>query len=169
MAEVDYFSWSQCLAYITVARFWSNQQRLDANCARAESLGAVRQGSSLLDDLLVYGQCGRRLLVQYINGDIGLCYSYLRGAVEYGEPPCRSLFGQRLDELVSQQVLTVLEPVALELHLTAATDVEREQQRLHRHWQQQLERARYQTNQTARHFHAVEPENRLVGRELERR
>ena len=159
----------RCPAYITAARFWSNQQRLDANRARAESLGAVRHGPSLLGGLLVCGQCGRRLLVQYINAGTGLRYSCLRGAIDYGEPPCQSLSGQRLDAFVSQQVLTVLQPAALELHLAAAADVEQERQRLHRHWQQQLERARYQTDRAARHYHAVEPENRLVGRELERR
>jgi len=159
----------RCPAYITAARFWSNQQRLDSNRARAESLGAVREGPSLLGGLLVCGQCGRRLLVQYINAGTGLRYSCLRGAIDYGETPCQSLSGQRLDAFVSQQVLTVLQPAALELHLAAATDVEQERQRLHRHWLQQLERARYQTDRAARHYHAVEPENRLVGRELERR
>jgi DNA invertase Pin-like site-specific DNA recombinase len=159
----------RCPAYITVTRFWSNQQRLDSNRARVESLGAVRQGPSLLGGLLVCGQCGHRLLVQYTNAGTGLRYSCLRDAIEYGETPCQSLSGQRLDAFVSQQVLTVLEPAALELHLAAAADVEQERQRLHRHWQQQLERARYQTDRAARHYHAVEPENRLVGRELERR
>jgi DNA invertase Pin-like site-specific DNA recombinase len=159
----------RCPAYITVAQFWSNQQRLDSNRARAESLGAVRQGPSLLGGLLVCGQCGHRLSVQYTNAGTGLRYSCLRDAIEYGGTPCQSLSGQRLDAFVSQQVLTVLQPAALELHLAAAADVERERQRLHRHWQQQLERARYQTDRAARHYHAVEPENRLVGRELERR
>jgi Recombinase zinc beta ribbon domain/Recombinase len=159
----------RCPAYITATRFWSNQQRLDSNRARAESPGAVRQGPSLLGGLLVCGQCGRRLLVQYTNAGTGLRYSCLRGAIDYGEAPCQSLSGQRLDALVSQQVLTVLQPAALELHLAAAADVEQERQRLHRHWEQQLERARYQTDRAARHYHAVEPENRLVGRELERR
>jgi DNA invertase Pin-like site-specific DNA recombinase len=159
----------RCPAYITAARFWSNQQRLDSNRARAESPGAVRQGPSLLGGLLVCGQCGRRLLVQYVNAGTGLRYSCLRGATDYGEPRCQNLSGQRLDAFVSQQVLTVLQPAALELHLAAAADVEQERQRLHRHWQQQLERARYQTDRAARHYHAVEPENRLVGRELERR
>jgi DNA invertase Pin-like site-specific DNA recombinase len=158
-----------CPAYITAPRFWSNQQRLDSNRARAESLGAVRQGPSLLGGLLVCGQCGRRLLVQYTNAGTGLRYSCLRGAIDYGETPCQSLSGQRLDTFVSQQVLAVLQPAALELHLAAAANVEQERQRLHRHWQQQLERARYQTDRAARHYHAVEPENRLVGRELERR
>ena len=44
-----------------------------------------------------------------------------------------------------------------------------ERQRLHQHWQQQLERARYETDRAARPYQAVEPENRLVARELERR
>jgi len=39
---------------------------------------------------------------------------------------------------------------------------------LHRHWQQ-LERAGYEAERAARQYHAVEPENRLVARELERR
>jgi DNA invertase Pin-like site-specific DNA recombinase len=159
----------RCPAYITVARFWANQQRLEANRARAASVGAVRQGPSLLGGLLVCGQCGRRLLVQYVNSGSGLRYTCLRGALDYGEPACQSLSGQRLDAFVSQQVLTVLEPAALELHLAAAADVEQERQRLHHHWRQQLERVRYETDRAARQYHAVEPENRLVVRELERR
>ena len=37
------------------------------------------------------------------------------------------------------------------------------------HWEQRLERARYEAERAARQYHAVEPENRLVARELERR
>jgi DNA invertase Pin-like site-specific DNA recombinase len=159
----------RCPAYITVARFWTNQQRLDANRARAASLGAVRRGPSLLGGLLVCGQCGHRLLVQYVNAGSGLRYSCRRDAIDYGASACQSLSGQRLDAFVSAQVLTVLQPAALELHLAAAADIEQERQRLHRHWQQQLERARYQTDRAARQYHTVEPENRLVVRELERR
>jgi len=159
----------RCPAYITVARYWTNQQRLEANRARAASLGAARQGPSLLGGLLVCGRCGRRLLVNYTNAGRGLRYSCTRGVVDYGEPTCQSLSGQRLDRLIGQQVLAVLQPAALELHLAAAADVAQERQRLHQHWQQQLERARYQTDRAARQYQAVEPENRLVARELERR
>ena len=38
-----------------------------------------------------------------------------------------------------------------------------------RHWEQRLERARYESERAARQYHAVDPENRLVARELERR
>jgi hypothetical protein len=158
-----------CPAYITVERFWANQERLEANRARAASKGAVRHGPSLLGGLLVCAACGRRLLVSYTNAGSGLRYSCARGVIDYAEPLCQSLSGQRLDALISTQVLSVLQPAALELHLAAAADVAQERQRLHQHWQQQLERARYQTERAARQYQAVEPENRLVGRELERR
>src|SRR4029077_15685567 len=58
---------------------------------------------------------------------------------------------------------------ALELSLAAADDVEQERARLHRNWQQQVERARYEAERARRQYDAVEPENRLVARELERR
>jgi hypothetical protein len=159
----------RCPAYITAERFEAHQQRLDANRTRAASLGAVRQGPSLLGGLLVCGRCGQRLLVGYTNGGKGLRYSCSRAAADYGEPVCQSLAGQRLDALVSAQVFLALQPAALELHLAAAADVEQERQRLHEHWRQQVERARYQTDRAARQYQAVEPENRLVARELERR
>lgn len=157
----------RCPAYITAERFWSNQQRLEAN--RAATLKGVRHGPSLLGGLLVCAHCGRRLLVNYNNAGRGLRYSCVRGRIDYGEPLCQSLSGQRLDTLIRTQVLNVLQPAALELHLAAAADVAQERRRLHQHWQQQLERARYETERAARQYQAVEPENRLVARELERR
>ena len=42
-------------------------------------------------------------------------------------------------------------------------------ERLEAHWHQRLERARYHAQRAARQDEAVEPENRLVARELERR
>jgi DNA invertase Pin-like site-specific DNA recombinase len=157
----------RCPAYITVERFWANQRRLEAN--RAASLKGVRHGPSLLGGLLVCARCGRHLLVGYTNAGRGLRYSCVRGRIDYGEPLCQSLSGQRLDALVSAQVLSVLQPAALELHLSAAADVAQERRRLHQHWQQQLERVRYEAERAARQYQAVEPENRLVARELERR
>jgi DNA invertase Pin-like site-specific DNA recombinase len=157
----------RCPAYITAERFWANQERLEAN--RAAYLGAPRHGPSLLGGLLVCGRCGRRLMVGYTNGGTGVRYSCARGVSDYAEPICQSLSGQRLDALVSGQVLAALEPANLELHLAAAADLRQERQRLHQHWQQQLERVRYETDRTARQYQAVEPENRLVARELERR
>ena len=62
-----------------------------------------------------------------------------------------------------------MEPAALDLSLSAVADIERERDRLHRHWAQQLERARYEVGRAERQYQACEPENRLVARTLEQR
>lgn len=158
-----------CPAYITAAQFWANQERLQQNRARADTLGAARQGPALLSGLLRCGRCGYRMVVNYNNAHNGLRYNCLHALVCYGEPECQSLSGKRLDAFVVEQVLAALQPAALALHLTAAADLEQQRQALHQHWQQQLERAGYEAERAARQYGEVEPENRLVARELERR
>jgi DNA invertase Pin-like site-specific DNA recombinase len=158
-----------CPAYITAERFWANQKRLVANRARSDAVGAVRHGPSLLGGLAVCGRCGQRMLVSYGSRSSRLRYSCSRAMVDYAEPLCQSLAGRVLDDLVTAQVLAALEPAALELSLAAAAEIEQERERLHRNWQQQVERARYQAERARRQYDAVEPENHLVARELERR
>src|SRR5690606_3961054 len=43
-----------------------------------------------------------------------------------------------------------------------------EREQLHRQWRQRLERARHEADRARRQYRAVEPENRLVARTLER-
>jgi hypothetical protein len=52
--------------------------------------------------------------------------------------------------------------------LVAADDLHQQRQHLDQNWRQRLERARYQAERAQRHYRAVEPENRLVARELAR-
>jgi DNA invertase Pin-like site-specific DNA recombinase len=159
----------RCPAYITPERFWANQARLAANRARAEAAGAVRQGPSLLAGILRCGRCGQRLMVSYGGRASRLRYSCSRAMVDYAEPVCQSLAGRVLDDAVAAQIFAALEPAALELSLAAADDIQQERARLHRNWQQQVERSRYEAERARRQYDAVEPENRLVVRELERR
>ena len=84
-------------------------------------------------------------------------------------PKCQSLAGKLLDDLVAAQVLTALEPASLELSLSAAGELQKERERLDRNWKQRVERARYDAERAERQYRVVEPENRLVARELERR
>jgi hypothetical protein len=62
-----------------------------------------------------------------------------------------------------------LEPAGLELSLQALQQVHQERERLHRHWQQRLERAAQEAQRARRQYDVVEPENRLVARSLEQR
>jgi hypothetical protein len=88
--------------------------------------------------------------------------------LEYGGPLCQSTTAAAIDRLIEGSVLRAVEPAALELSLRAAERVEQDRERLHRHWRQRLERAEYEANRARRQYDAVDPENRLVARELER-
>ena len=156
-------------AYITWDRFRANQERLEANRARQDRPGATRQGPSLLAGLLRCGRCGRRMIVLYSGPKNRHAYTCTRGPTGYGEPLCQSLSGPALDELIAGRVLAAVEPAALEASLAAVAGVERERSELARHWHLRRERADHEVDRAARQYQACEPENRLVGRELERR
>jgi DNA invertase Pin-like site-specific DNA recombinase len=153
-------------AYITWAQYEQNLACLEANRARAETLGSVRHGPSLLAGLLVCGRCHCRMQVRYGGPRQLHSYTCNRLATNYGGDYCQYLPGAPVDAFVSQWVLTALEPAALTLSLEATTRLEQERQELDRLWQQRLERAAYESERAARHYRLVEPEHRLVARQL---
>lgn len=156
-------------AYITWERYLANQDRLAANRCLPTTAGAPRGGPSLLSGLVSCGRCGRRMRVAYHVKGTPVYYLCNLRSVACAEPVCQSLAGGTLEALVVEQVLQALEPAALELRAAAVADLERERPQRDRHWQQRLERARIEAERAARQYHAIEPENRLVARELERR
>jgi DNA invertase Pin-like site-specific DNA recombinase len=151
-------------AYIRWEQYEANLEQLENNQARA--MGAPRRGPALLSGLLRCGRCGRRMTVSYAGKSQR--YSCAGRASDYAEPLCQSLSGRVLDARVSELVLQALMPSALEVSLRVAKDVEAERRRLEQTWQKQLERAQYEVDRAMRQYNAVEPENRLVGRTLER-
>lgn len=161
-------------AYITWDEFENNQQKLEENSALGKMLSAPRHGPSVLAGLVVCGRCGHRMLVGYgTSGGMSktktLRYSCLRDAIDYGEEKCQSLSGAALESLVVERLLQVVSPASLELSLVATEDIERERQQLDDHWQQRLTRSGYEVEQARRQYAAVDPDHRLVARELERR
>jgi len=151
-------------AYISWAQYEGNVRQMEANRARA--LGAPRRGPALLSGLVVCGRCGHRMAVQYSSGY--LRYVCSRQMVDYGEPLCQSLAGRILDEKLTALVLRALEPSALEVSLRVAEDIETDRRRLEEAWCKRLERTAYEVDRVRRQYNAVEPENRLVARTLER-
>jgi DNA invertase Pin-like site-specific DNA recombinase len=152
--------------YITWERYLANQRRLEQNRSRSNTTGTPRKGEALLPGLLVCGTCGRRMHAAYRSKSKPY-YVCMRKKLEGSD--CRGLGAMAIDRLVGQQILLALEPAALELSLKAIEDVQRERDRLRSHWEQRLERAGYEIQRAERQYQAVEPENRLVARTLERR
>jgi DNA invertase Pin-like site-specific DNA recombinase len=160
---------NRCPAYITMERYERNQKRILDNQCHAASKGAPRAGPSLLAGVAHCGRCGRRLMVHYSGKDGMLRYTCRYAKDTCDTAPCMSISGKVLDQLVAEKILSALEPAALELSLRATDDLQKEREQLDRNWKQRLERCRYEAERAERQYRVVEPENRLVVRELERR
>lgn len=163
--------WYTCIrdhfpAYISWQRYERNQERLESNRFRAQHMGAAREGQALLPGLLVCGRCGARMSVRYAKKlHTYICMSQ---RVHVGGSCCQHIAGRVLDAFVAQQALRVLQPAHIDLSIQAVSDVRKERQQTHQVWKHKLERVAYEADRAGRHYRAVEPENRMVARQLGR-
>jgi DNA invertase Pin-like site-specific DNA recombinase len=158
--------------FIDWATFEANTARLRENwrAPRGFGGGAPREGAALLQGRLRCGKCGRLMQTGY-SGTKGNCPRYLCGRAKQlygGEKGCQSLGGRRLENRVLEEVFAVLEPAALAATAQALSDAERAHAATGRTFELTAERARYEADRARRQYDAVEPENRLVARTLER-
>lgn len=56
------------------------------------------------------------------NGPFLLRYVCIRSALDNGEPPCVTFAGLSLDEAISHEIMTVLEPAAIEAAVLATEE-----------------------------------------------
>ena len=153
-------------AYISWQQYEAHQAILKANRSWPDHKGAMREGPALLTGLLRCQYCGRRMLVRYNGAQDTYSYGCAYPRVDAQGNRCRSLAGTSLDTFVAEQALKALAPAALALSLEAATTLEQERADLDKLWQQRIERAHYEADRAARHYRLIEPENRLVARQL---
>lgn len=157
--------------YLSWQTYLANQDRLRANwrAPRGQGGGAVREGRALLQGLVVCGRCGRRMLVGYSGDGSVPRYLCAQGLRLYGSTRnCQSVSGHRLDAVVVEEVFAVLEPAALAATAAALAEAEALHTRRLRAFELAVERACFEADRVRRQFDAVEPENRLVARGLER-
>jgi DNA invertase Pin-like site-specific DNA recombinase len=156
-------------AYISVGQYQANLARLAANKPHADTPGAVRFGPALLTGLLRCGRCRRRMTVCY-HVDAGkprTSYNCTGARAEYGGPVCQRMSGRCIDQAVTAAVLEALTPAAVQVSLHAIEQVHTDRARLEQLWRQRLERAQITVDRARRCYQLVEPENRLVARQLE--
>ena len=153
-------------AYIDWQTYLCNQEQMAAN--RAKHDGVPRGGPALLGGLVRCGHCGRRMSLAYHNNDREARYQCCHLAVTFGGPRCQSVSAQPVDALVGALILAALAPSVIEVSLQLAEDMELERTERQRHWAHRLERGRYETALARRRYEAVNAENRLVARTLER-
>jgi hypothetical protein len=156
--------------YISWNQFLANQRQLDDNRTwRAEEhRGAVREGPSLLQGIVLCGSCGRRMGIRYQRDGALLMYECSQAHRQLGTKTCQTLRGDRVDRAVVGCFLEAIQPAHLEVALAALDSLEARAKQIERQWQRQIERAQYEADLAGRRYNAVDPDNRLVARSLER-
>jgi DNA invertase Pin-like site-specific DNA recombinase len=156
-------------AYISWPTFEQIQSMLLNNYAeydRNKTRGIPRPGAALLHGLVYCGACGHKMVVQYRRGTRYLC-NYLRQ--QYRVPVCQHIPGDAVDAKVVEAFFAALSVVELDAYHGAVANQQQTEAATQRAQRQQLQRLRYQAAVVQRQFEHVDPANRLVAAELERR
>jgi DNA invertase Pin-like site-specific DNA recombinase len=157
-------------SYVSWKQFEEIQHIMTTNVPIGDRSGAAKIGSGLLAGLLRCRRCGRKLMVAYTgNGPFVLRYVCHRSALDNGEPPCITFAGLSLDEAISREIVTVLEPAAVEAAVLATEQEKEHQDEIISALQKELEAAQYAARRAEKQYDTTDPDNRLVASELERR
>ena len=161
--------------YIDWSTYEANQRRIAKNTRPrphndpANSGGAVREGGALLQGIASCGHCGRRLRTHYSGRNSSPGYHcggehLVNGRGSY----CLNIGGVQIDEAVTRAFIAALEPIRLAATVAAAERLEADREAALKQWRLGVERASYAASRAERRYRAVDPDNRLVARGLER-
>lgn len=156
---------------------WQDFERIEEMIAgnrlslsNSEPSGAARRGSALLPGVLRCRRCGRMLRVYYKGPDgDGVRYACPRAQLDNKEARCVAFSGEPVDAAVARQVLSVVQPAAMEAALLATQQQEHANSEVLDAIRRDLQAALYRAQRAERQYEAADPENRLVTQELERR
>ena len=156
-------------AYIQWAEFERIQAMLrdnHAEYARNRTRGVPRDGAALLQGSVWCGRCGHKMTVEYRSANRYVCNFLQRSQ---GGPLCQHLPADPIDARVAAAFFAAVGPEELQAWNRTQDARQRAEDALDRAEAQQVERLRYQALLAERQFNRVDPDNRLVASELERR
>ncbi len=158
--------------YIDWETYEENRQMVGRNSLRGgtdESVGAVRSGQGLLTGLLRCGRCGRKLHVRYW-GKGGTAARYLCvGDFDAGGRYCLGFGGSTVDRRFAEELLRVISPLGIEASLRAIDELSSTRDEQAQALSRQFQQLEYEAERAGVQYHEVDPHNRLVAAELERR
>src|SRR3954452_2250557 len=152
---------------------WETFERIGAMLAdnradymRIRGRGIPRDGAALLHGITWCGECGHKMTVSYKRGSTYAC-AYMQR--QHGSPHSERLLPAPVDTAVVAAFLDAVAPAELDA-LVAAERARRDaEEALRRAEGEQLQRLRYEAALAERQYRRVDPDNRLVAAELERR
>jgi hypothetical protein len=155
--------------YIRWEEFMKNQKRIQENLSTPTTRGSPRCGQALLQGIAFCGKCGRRMGVAYEGKDGKYihyqCRVYHEDSLRH---VCISVTGKPVDRAVARRVLEVVNRENIEKALQIAREVEKNHGEEEKEWRLRIEAAEYEAQRAFRQYNAVDPENRLVARTLEK-
>jgi DNA invertase Pin-like site-specific DNA recombinase len=157
--------------YISWEEFVKNQEQLRQNWSHEGNRGVPREGRALLQGIIYCGICGRKMSVQDRAVKENRSPSYICGrAYQDGdEKVCQSMTTRPVDAAVVEAFLSAVSPGGLRVAMRVLDQIEQDLIAQRRQRELQLEQARYEARLAQRQYDAVDPTNRLVAAELERR
>jgi DNA invertase Pin-like site-specific DNA recombinase len=158
--------------YITWQEFEQNQAMLaeNAHMKKATERKSGKGGRALLSGMVRCGRCGHMMRIFY-SSKAGHAHRYIcvgdqmRGKTGL----CIGVGGVGVDRAVAEQMLAAVKPQAVEAAALAAERLKAMDVEAIGAVQRELEDAQYEARLASRRYEAVDPEKRLVARELEAR
>jgi hypothetical protein len=108
------------------------------------------------------------MTVRYTRNGTTPSYECNQVHKQQGGRTCQFVRGDGVDAAVAHLFLEAIQPAQLEVSLATLEQIEDQARQVERQWQLRLERARYEADLARRRFLVVDPENRLVARNLEK-
>lgn len=137
-----------------------------AEYMRTKTRGTPRDGDLLLHGIVWCARCGHKMYARYKGGGEYVC-THLR--FHSGSPTCQQIRAARVDAAVADAFLTALAPAELDALSRAHRAQSQVDSALRANAEREVERTRYAAALAQRQFNRVDPDNRLVAAELERR
>lgn len=152
--------------YISWEAFMTNQETIQNNRTDTSGeRGPVRQGSALLQGLALCGRCGHRMATSYPQHRH---VQYHCCAAAFTGRRCFSVSATEIDKAIEKLFLDAMQPDEIDLSLAVTLQAEQQAGELDKQWRLRLEQAQYGARLAQRRYMAVDPDNRVVARTLER-
>jgi DNA invertase Pin-like site-specific DNA recombinase len=159
--------------YVTWEEYLSNLQRVKGNAlawSTERHRGPPREGTALLQGLVICGACGERMSVRYHSHHNAEIPTYWCGRrpMHRGEIGlCQTVHGGALDAAIGDIIIEAMTPLAVEVALSVQQELVSRRDEADRLRRQHVERAKYEAEIAQRRFLKVDPDNRLVADALE--
>ena len=108
------------------------------------------------------------MTIRYQRDGSRLIYECNQAHTQLAAKTCQTMRGDRIDQAVVQCFLEAIQPAHLEVASRALDPLEARARQVDQQWQRHIERAQYEADLARRRYRAVDPDNRLVARSLER-